>query len=179
MPSSYFIPEIIPLAISLPNESILDIGPGFGKYGMLLREYLEIWSGRYHKKDWKVRIDCIEVFEEYITPIHKHIYNQIYIGSAEKIINELQSYDLILILDVIEHMDKEIGIKFIDDCKKKCSAIMIATPKGFTAQGPYMGNQFEIHKSGWEKEDFEVLGFKSKIISRHDKILTCWRKNEI
>ena len=27
-------------------SSVLDIGTGFGKYGLLCREYLELWDGR-------------------------------------------------------------------------------------------------------------------------------------
>ena len=32
--------------IALKPFSILDIGSGFGKYGVLCREYLELWDGR-------------------------------------------------------------------------------------------------------------------------------------
>jgi len=179
MPSSYFTFEVISLTEQLSHKSILDVGPGFGKYGMLLREYLDIWFGRYHKKSWECRIDCIEAFKDYITPVHEYIYNQIYIGKAEEMINQLPSYDLILILDVIEHLEKDIGINFIIDCKKKSSAIIIMTPKGFTEQAPYMSNQFEIHRSGWIEKDFETLGFNYKIIKPcHDKILAHWIKKD-
>jgi hypothetical protein len=32
--------------IALKPKSILDIGTEFGKYGVLCREYLELWDGR-------------------------------------------------------------------------------------------------------------------------------------
>ena len=62
-------------------HSVLDIGPGFGKYGVLCREFLEIWDGRYEYK-FKRRIDCVEVFPDYITDLHRYIYNSIYTADA-------------------------------------------------------------------------------------------------
>ena len=54
--------------------------------------------------DWQCRIDCIEAFEKYITPAHKYIYNNIYIGNATGILPALDHhYDLILMVDVLEH----------------------------------------------------------------------------
>ena len=50
MPSSqhYHISKIMDLIININPMSILDIGTGFGKYGVLCREYLELWDGRHN-----------------------------------------------------------------------------------------------------------------------------------
>ena len=53
---------------ALQPRSILDVGCGFGKYGMLLREYLDVWHERYDKERWQVRIVGIEAFEQYRNP---------------------------------------------------------------------------------------------------------------
>jgi hypothetical protein len=37
------VPSILTVVGNLQPQSILDIGCGFGKYGMLMREYLELW----------------------------------------------------------------------------------------------------------------------------------------
>ena len=65
------------IIISLQPFSVLDVGSGFGKYGVLCREYLELWDGRQEYKFIR-RIDGVEAFENYITPLHKFIYNNIY-----------------------------------------------------------------------------------------------------
>ena len=54
MPSSqyYHISKIMEMIISLNPKSVLDIGSGFGKFGVLCREYLELWDGR-QKYDFK------------------------------------------------------------------------------------------------------------------------------
>ena len=78
MPSSNpdQINEIMSLVLGLRPESVLDIGIGFGKYGFLCREYLEICYGSKKYNDWQKRIDGIEAFEEYITPLQRQIYNK-------------------------------------------------------------------------------------------------------
>ena len=42
------------------------------------------------------RIDAIEAFEEYITPVHKFVYNHFYVNDVLRIIDQLDfSYDLV------------------------------------------------------------------------------------
>jgi hypothetical protein len=79
MPSShlYQIPTIIKIICGLKPDSILDIGCGFGKYGFLAREYLEIWQSRYQKSEWVIKIDCIEVYGPYLTELPQYIYFKI------------------------------------------------------------------------------------------------------
>jgi hypothetical protein len=133
MPTSYpeNISSIICFIRSLKPKSVLDIGPGFGKYGLLCREYLDIWNKWVYAKDkWSVRIDCLEAFPDYITPVHKYIYNNIYIGDAIEVIPTLKSkYEIALLIDVFEHFTKEEGEKLISNLKKKAKSILIAIPK--------------------------------------------------
>lgn len=44
LPSSqyYHISKILELIIAIDPSSVLDVGTGFGKYGVLCREYLEL-----------------------------------------------------------------------------------------------------------------------------------------
>ena len=59
-------------------------------------------------------IDGIEACPEYITPHHKLIYNNIYIGDALNIIHTIkQNYDLILLIDIFEHFSYEYFPQFI------------------------------------------------------------------
>ncbi len=82
MPSSqhYHISKIMDLIIALKPKSVLDIGAGYGKYGVLCREYLELWDGRQNYHERLRRIDSVEIFEKYVTPLHKYVYDHIYIG---------------------------------------------------------------------------------------------------
>ena len=44
----------------LAPRSILEIGVGFGKWGVVAREYLEAWQGRFRREDWQVRIEGVK-----------------------------------------------------------------------------------------------------------------------
>src|SRR3972149_3569081 len=111
MPTSQYnqISKIMDLIIELNPKSILDIGVGFGKYGVLCREYLKfwVWDGTHDFHDFKTRIDGVEAFEEYLTPIHAFVYDNIYKGDAKDLVDQLDtSYDLVLLIDVLEHFNK-------------------------------------------------------------------------
>ena len=156
MPVSFFDP--VPVVFNIIDfyrpKSILDIGIGFGKYGVLCRELLDIFHGRFNKEQWDITIDGIEVFEKYRNRLWD-VYNNIYIGDAINILNKSNSkYDLIICSDVIEHFDKESGHKLINLCLKKSDKIIINTPREFMEQGDVFGNIYETHRSLWKPRDF-------------------------
>ena len=57
MPTSYphQINEIVRLVLAVNPASLLDIGVGFGKYGFLAREYLELFGESEQYAKWKRR----------------------------------------------------------------------------------------------------------------------------
>ena len=173
MPTSHYyqLNEIVKLIIDCHPKSVLDIGVGFGKFGYLAREYLELWDGREKYDDWKVRIDGIEGFEEYLTPAHDFIYDNIYIGNAIKVLPTLEiKYDLVLIIDVLEHFDYDDGIRLLQECLQLDSNVIIATPKDVRPQGKAFGNHLEIHKFQWKKEHLEKLGDTLIVDNEHSLI---------
>ena len=160
MPSSHYfqLNEIIDLISLTDPGKLLDIGVGFGKYGFLAREYLELWKdgGEYHK--WERQIDGIEAFEPYLTPVHKFIYNNVFIGNALDILPSLKDeYDLILMIDVFEHFTFEDGMKLLGECRKKGRNILISVPIAMSPQESVYGNEFEMHKYAWKQEDFKHI----------------------
>ncbi len=160
MPTSQYeqIPKIISLALFLKPKKVLDIGPGFGKYGVLLREYLEYWdTNNKEYSNFKIKIDCIEAYEQYITQIHKFVYDKIIIGDIKTKIKEINNYDLILMIDVLEHFEKEEGKKLIEELLEKTNYLLISTPKIVEEQKDTFGNKYEIHKSSWTKNDFKKI----------------------
>ena len=98
------------LIVYLKPTSVLDIGVGFGKYGVLCREYLELWDGRGNYSEFLRRIDGVEAFKKYITPLHKFVYNRLYDDDIMNIIDKIDfRYDLVLLIDVLEHFNIEQG----------------------------------------------------------------------
>ncbi|MDK3155404.1 class I SAM-dependent methyltransferase [Kamptonema cortianum] len=161
MPTSHpsQINEILSL-IDLANPaSVLDIGVGFGRYGFLCRELLDIYKGqRYRKEDWKVRIDGIEAFPEYLTLVHHHVYDRILTGNALDIVDTLDTrYDLTIMIDVLEHFSREDGLTLLRQLLKRSRNILLSTPLTVYEQDAVFDNQFEQHVHEWKREDFAEL----------------------
>lgn len=172
--------KIIDIVIKLNPQRLLDVGSGFGKFGVLCREYLELCDGRDDYKNWIRTIDTIEIFSDYITPIHKFVYDNIYIGDAFEIIQTLEmKYDLILLIDILEHIEKEKGILLVNNCLKKSNSILISIPKRPSEQYEVFGNKFESHVSKWTKKELERMGHSHLIMTDESFIVLIADKNTI
>ena len=163
MPSSRAsgISTIVHVVRQLEPESILDVGVGFGKWGFLFREYTDVVASehdesRYPKAGWRVRIDGVEGYPGYLTPVHDYIYDEVHVGLIQDLADGLPHYDVIFVGDMIEHLSKEAGHevlrKLLDRANK---ALVVTTPKFDTHQGALVGNVLEQHESLWEASDFE------------------------
>jgi len=162
MPVSHYrhIGSVMSAVEQYPSaSSILDIGPGFGKYGVLIRERWDVRYLRYHKESWKLRLDCLEIWPKYISPLHTHIYNNIYLGDAFDLIDDLPQYDTIIALEILEHMKKERGIEFLKKIVQKSNHLLLISfpqtfQKGFGSNWP---NPYEEHHCLWTKLELDSI----------------------
>ncbi len=146
----------IELVRKLNPHSILDIGVGFGRWGILFREFLEIWEeGKYDGK-WKRTIDGVEIFVPYIKDYHSYFYNNIFKENALDFIKRTDNiYDLINLGDVVEHFTKDEGQQLIKLCLEKGKYVLITIPIGrHWKQDGTNDNPHEAHKSIWYNNDF-------------------------
>jgi hypothetical protein len=175
MPSSHYfqLNEIVDLIVMVNPSKLLDIGVGFGKYGFLAREYLELWQegADYHK--WNRQIDGIEAFEPYLTPVHDFIYSKIYKGDVLEILPSLETkYDLILMIDVYEHFSYQDGLKLLQECREKSRNILISVPREMSNQEEVFGNKWENHRYGWSRKDFKHI--PDKFFLQNTRSLICF-----
>jgi hypothetical protein len=138
----------------LKPRSILEIGVGFGKWGVIAREYLEAWQGRFRREDWQLRIEGIEIFDGYRNPVWDAAYDHVHIGDALSLAATLGHFDVALICDVIEHMDKPVGRELLHRLLDCCDTVILTTPLAFWPQEEEYGNAHEKHISLWQPEDF-------------------------
>lgn len=136
-------------------DSVVDIGAGFGKYGVLLREHLDVRLKRYRKTDWRTIIDCIEIWPDYISDLHRYIYDCVYIGDAVKISRRMPRYDVAIVSEVLEHIPKNRGEALLDNLYKKCNlGISITFPPTFKENsGKDWPNPYERHRCLWTPEE--------------------------
>jgi len=144
--------------------SVLDVGIGFGKYGFLAREYTDVYRGRYHKDEWVTNIDGIEGFKNLVTEFHHYVYNNIYIGDACALINTLNNYDLIVCVDMLEHVEKDKGKLLLNAFKNKSKTTIVSVPIKPSKQGKgKYNNPFAPHRSVWLEEELSEFGNITKI----------------
>jgi len=78
-----------------------------------------------------------------------------------------ESYDVVICLDVVEHLDKELALKVIDECKRICrKKAIIYTPDKFfdnhqKEEGAWGmgGNPLQNHKCLILKQELEQRGY--------------------
>ncbi|HJY63014.1 MAG TPA: class I SAM-dependent methyltransferase [Ignavibacteria bacterium] len=159
----------IGLIRKLNPESILDVGIGFGRWGILFREFLEIWDAAKYNGEWERIIDGVEIFPGYIKPYHDYFYDTIYINDALNFMKSLErEYDLINFGDVIEHLEKEKGEELINIALAKSKYVLINIPIGpHWQQDETEINPHEAHKSIWYYRDFVKYKY-NKIKSFND-----------
>jgi hypothetical protein len=139
-------------------RSVLDLGVGFGKYGVLLREKLDIESGRLTPERWSVRIDGVEGFEGYCNPIHGFVYNRLWFEDFSKDPDKYRDYDLVLLIDSLEHLDKPVGERVLQRLRINNRQMIVSCPDCDCLQGAVNGNEYQRHRARWYRHEFVALG---------------------
>lgn len=150
------IPSIFKLVAEVNPKSILDVGVGRGRYGALFRLTFETDNPHISdRSSWAVRIDGVEAFPEGIGEIQNSIYDRIIGQPIQQVVDDLGEYDVILMADVIEHLEKEEGLAVLRKLVTRAKArLIVATPNGYYEQDEMYGNEFERHLSAWDPKDF-------------------------
>jgi SAM-dependent methyltransferase len=82
-----------------------------------------------------------------------------YVGRAEHLDFPDKAFDCVIALDLIEHLTKEDGFRFLEECKRVArKRVILFTPNGFLPQKSKDGDMNE-HLSGWEAGEMRTLGF--------------------
>jgi SAM-dependent methyltransferase len=110
--------------------SILDVGPGDGTYSRLLR-------------DTYPNMDCCEIFMDYMAEFKlQEKYRNVFISDICDF--KFDYYDLVIMGDVLEHLEKERAWKLLYEIYPKCGQMIVAVPYEFP-EGLYGQNKYEIH----------------------------------
>lgn len=173
---------IVQYCETLQPQSVLDVGTGMGVYGFLLRtnlEHLNLFDVRgasatqRPRSEWRIRIDGIEGYATYRTPVHDYAYNQLFIGDAIDLLSGMAdgAYELVMAIDILEHFSTADGLRFLRECRRVSSrACLISTPKDFIPQ-EVEANPLEDHRSHWLQTDLADAGFGKVLEDRSSWIV--------
>jgi len=73
------------------------------------------------------------------------------------------SFDAVIMIDVLEHMTEEDGLRVLQLAEKwAAKKVIVNSPNGFIPQMALDGNDLQRHLSGWSHERMKGLGFRSR-----------------
>lgn len=76
-----------------------------------------------------------------------------------------RSFDLVLLLDIVEHLEKKDSIRLMDMAEEIARvAVIVETPRGYVPQNMdiwgHGGDEFQTHRCGWEPAELEARGYR-------------------
>lgn len=135
------IPHICEVLVREQPRAVLDVGAGFGKFGVLAREY-----------GGAERVDAVDA-----NPPRFPVYDRVFLGDLRHLDQVLppepERWDLALFVDVIEHLEKPEGHRVLGQLTRRAGRVLVTTPWGFRPQ-EIPGMPYETHRSGWTPGDF-------------------------
>lgn len=174
------IPHIAFHLASQQPARVLDVGIGFGMYGAVVREWVDLGV-----QPWKCHLEGVEVHEAYRNPVWD-LYNKVFIGTASQYLeHHAEPFNAVILGDVIEHLEKSAGRKLLVRLQQMVALggdLFVTTPAEFVEQGAVCNNPYERHVSHWIAEEFTSLGFRMLLTGResqiafHPTLLAHWKR---
>ncbi len=139
-------------------QTVLDVGSGCGKFGLLIKEYVDVWDERIKKEEWTTQVDAVEIWKPYLEyPVYQGYYRNLYNMDIVEFSKTMPQYDLAICGDVIEHIEKEQGWDVLHRLLDNCKYILLSLPLGSWPFRNYGENKYEDHISTWDVEDLHQL----------------------
>lgn len=128
------------------NINVLDIGAGEGKWGKFLKGKVNLIHG-------------VEVWSPYIYKYGlRNLYDKLFNMNMKDFPFGKQKYDVMILGDVLEHLEFNEAVKFINDAKQFIDRIYLIIPTSLCVQdGAYWGNPYESHLYQWTDQELKDL----------------------
>lgn len=131
-----------------PTDTVLDIGAGAGIWSDLLKARVK-------------HIDAVEIFEPYIERFGlEEKYREIYLGDFKTLDIPLNTYQVVILGDVLEHFEMTDALKVWAKAREiagPTGSVLLSTPIVDWPQGEEEGNIHEAHLSFFDMEALKNL----------------------
>lgn len=150
-------------------ESVLDVGCGLAL------------KSKYIPANIRVGVDIHEPYFEHIESNVPYVVVKYDVRKLRDIFIP-KSFDLVIGCDIIEHLEKQEGFELLKQCEEIArKAVISENPRGFIPQDMdilgYGGDHWQTHRSAWEPEEFEQLGYT--VLTRNYTMSNAQRHSEI
>ena len=157
---------VIDLLKQFNCKNIFELGVGYGQFGKLIKNEIK-----------ESKIFGIEIFTKYFSKIPKQCYEHLYnedmrFFDYKKICEEIK-FDVVLAIDVIEHVERFEGELLINKLIDMFPMIIISVPIVDNEQGAFQGNEYEIHRTQWKTNELQKMGF---ILTFNDDLIGVFYK---
>lgn len=132
-------------------KTVLELGCGKGDFADLVN------------KNNRFDITGVDIFEPYlkICKIKSKYKKLIKKDLSKKLLFKDKSFDAVVCLQTIEHLDKQTGIRLLAQIERIAKKmIIITTPVGECLQDSYDNNIHQRHLSSWDPEEFQKSGYR-------------------
>jgi hypothetical protein len=174
--------------LNIEETSVLDLG--CGSYNTPISSQMRVLPFD--------RLVSIDAHKPTFMALHREI-DQVHFAAKQHICRNREAiahmadamsnaYDVVLMLDVLEHFDKPTALKVVKEAKRVCfDRVIIWLPLGECPQGDIAGNPFQKHLSTWTAEELEELGFEVTVFPEQhkqfkppvDAAWAIWKKSDI
>lgn len=158
--SSTFDEVLAEHLVKINPNSVLDVGAGAGKHGMMVRELCP-----------RARIGAIEPTKIYIDEYKlKEVYDELYEMDLMSYCDKQASdrHDVVIFGDVLEHFFRSQAIDYLDYFLYRAQWVVAIWPSQMP-QDAWEGNGYEIHKN-----NFSLLDLASKFDVQYYKKVFGW-----
>ena len=147
------------------NSKILDVGPGRGIYNLLLKQ-----KGYQFFDAVEIYLPYIEAFE--LKKMYQNVFHSNILGF------EYEHYDIIIMGDVVEHLNIEDAQRVIKYAQQHSDLIVVAVPYLMPQKGSQLDGSGDHRQPDLTKEVFleRFPGFDLLINNRQVGIFYCKRK---
>lgn len=154
-------PVVLPL---IQGPRILDVGCGLGKWGYLcLTNYWETYGAQ---PGTIPEITGLDAFLPNVKRLHEQkVYREVLHVVCPPLPFGDQTYDTVLLIELIEHLEEIAGLNLILEAKRVARHRVVLSTPNFSSLRPghetITGfNAMEAHVSYWKRRALKKLGFK-------------------
>jgi ubiquinone/menaquinone biosynthesis C-methylase UbiE len=131
-------------------QTVLDVGCGKGE------------PMRFINRRWRYHTMGVDIFEPYLEECRRQgIHNEYFQCDVRRLPFEDNSFDVVICLEVLEHLEAEEGRAMLADLARIArKQVIISTPVGHYEQTSFDGNEHQEHKYVWQPAELKKLGFR-------------------
>jgi len=143
-----FVSSFMP---DLKNKRVLDCGCGKGINAYLMRATRDLFGGQI------IGLDANQDYLDYCRTFN--VYDKLIKNSLPKLPFRRKGIDVLVCTEVIEHLKKKNGRKFLKEVERVTKErAIITTPNVFFDTHP--ADVKDKHRSLWSANDFREMGYK-------------------